>query len=131
MIPGISVTAKRTKQTRARRQRKRRDSSRTDDTRRIVTRRALMFLVLGGLFLAGVITRIQFLDRSLWLDEAWVANSIRAASLQQAIYYDDWLQTTPPLFIALSRLVTTVVGTSNLAFRPLPPFSAPVSLLLS
>jgi len=89
-----------------------------------------MFLVLGGLLLAGVITRVQFLDRSLWLDEAWVANSIRAASLQQAIYYDDWLQTTPPLFIALSRLVTTVFGTSNVAFRALPALAGIVSVLL-
>src|SRR5262245_1585196 len=93
MIRGIPVTAEMTKQTTARRHRKRRDSSRTVDTRRIVTGRPLMFLVLGGLLLAGVITRVQFLDRSLWLDEAWVANSIRAPSLQQAIYYDDWLQT--------------------------------------
>jgi hypothetical protein len=70
--------------------------------------RPLMLLVLGGLVLAGVITRVQFLDRSLWLDEAWLANSILAASLPQAIYYDDWLQTTPPLFVALARLVTAV-----------------------
>src|SRR5262245_17269147 len=130
MIRGIPVTAEMTKQTTARRHRKRRDSSRTVDTRRIVTGRPLMFLVLGGLLLAGVITRVQFLDRSLWLDEAWVANSIRAPSLQQAIYYDDWLQTTPPLFIALSRLVTTVFGTSNVAFRALPALSGIVSVLL-
>src|SRR5262245_16915599 len=130
MIRGIPVTAEMTKQTTARRHRKRRDSSRTVDTRRIVTGRPLMFLVLGGLLLAGVITRVQFLDRSLWLDEAWVANSIRAASLQQAIYYDDWLQTTPPLFIALSRLVTTVFGTSNVAFRALPALAGIVSVLL-
>jgi hypothetical protein len=92
--------------------------------------RPLVLLVLGGLLLAGVITRVQFLDRSLWLDEAWVANSILAASLPQAIYYDDWLQTTPPLFIALSRLVTAVFGTSNAAFRGLPALSAIVSVLL-
>src|SRR5262245_41095752 len=130
MIRGIPVTAKMTKQTTARRQRKKQDSVRTVDAGRIVTGRALVLLVLGGLLLAGVITRVQFLDRSLWLDEAWVANSIRAASLQQAIYYDDWLQTTPPLFIALSRLVTAVFGTSYVAFRALPAFSGIVSVLL-
>jgi uncharacterized membrane protein len=92
--------------------------------------RPLMLLVLGGLVLAGVITRVQFLDRSLWLDEAWLANSILAASLPQAIYYDDWLQTTPPLFVALARLVTAVFGTSNVAFRALPALSGIVSVLL-
>jgi 4-amino-4-deoxy-L-arabinose transferase-like glycosyltransferase len=87
-------------------------------------------LGLGGLFIAGFITRVQFLDRSLWLDEAWVANSIRAASLHQAIYYDDWLQTTPPLFIALSRLITALFGTSNAALRALPAFSGIISVML-
>jgi hypothetical protein len=92
--------------------------------------RPLVLLVLGGLLLAGVITRVQFLDRSLWLDEAWVANSILAASLPQAIYYDDWLQTTPPLFVALTRSVAAVFGTSNVAFRALPALSGIVSVLL-
>ena len=92
--------------------------------------RPLVLLVVGGLLLAGVITRVQFLDRSLWLDEAWVANSILAPSLSQAIYYDDWLQTTPPLFVALTRFVTAVFGTSNVAFRTLPALSGIVSVLL-
>src|SRR5262245_20522322 len=111
-------------------QRKRRDSERTVDAGRTVMGRFLVLLVLGGLMAAAVISRIHLLDRSLWLDEAWVANSIRAASLQQAIYYDDWLQTTPPLFIALSRLVTAVFGTSNVAFRALPALSGIVSVVL-
>jgi uncharacterized membrane protein len=112
-----------------RRQRKTRGSVKTVDAGRTVMGRPLVLLILGGLLVAGVITRIHLLDRSLWLDEAWVANSIRAASLQQAIYYDDWLQTTPPLFIALSRLVTAVFGTSNLAFRALPALAGIVSVL--
>jgi uncharacterized membrane protein len=119
-----------TKRAAARRQRKKRDSARTVAAGRTVMGRRLMLLILGGLVLAGVITRVQFLDRSLWLDEAWVANSICAASLPQAIYYDDWLQTTPPLFVALSRLVTAVFGTSNVAFRALPALSGIVSVLL-
>jgi uncharacterized membrane protein len=119
-----------TKRARARSQRKRPDTERTVDAGRNVRGRPLPFLVLGGLLLAAVVTRVQFLDRSLWLDEAWVANSILAASLPQAIYYDDWLQTTPPLFVALSRLVTSVLGTSNAAFRALPALSGIGSVLL-
>jgi hypothetical protein len=119
-----------TKRAAARRQRKKRDSARTVDARRPVMERPLMLVVLGGLLLAGVVTRVQFLDRSLWLDEAWVANSILAQSLLEAIYYDDWLQTTPPLFVGLTRLVTAVFGTSNVAFRALPALSGIVSVLL-
>lgn len=120
----------RNRSTVSRRQGKRRDSVRTVDVGRTFIGRPLVFLVLGGLLLAGVITRIHLLDRSLWLDEAWVANSIRSPSLQQAIYYDGWLQTTPPLFIVLSRLITVFIGTSNVAFRALPALAGIVSVLL-
>jgi uncharacterized membrane protein len=113
-----------------RRQRKRQDSVRAADAGRTVMGRPLVLIVLGGLLVAGVITRIHLLDRSLWLDEAWVANSIRAPTLHQALYYDDWLQTTPPLFIALSRLITVLIGTSNVAFRALPALSGIVSVLV-
>jgi 4-amino-4-deoxy-L-arabinose transferase-like glycosyltransferase len=118
-----------TKQAATRRKHKNREPVRTINAERTVTARFFLFLVLGGLLVAGVVTRVQFLDRSLWLDEAWVANSIQAASLHQAIYYDDWLQTTPPLFIALSRLITALFGTSNVALRALPAFSGIVSVL--
>jgi hypothetical protein len=106
----------------ARRKRQQQNSAKSAGSGRSVSGRYFMLLVLGILALGGVMTRVQFLDRSLWLDEAWVANSIRAASLRDAVYYDEWLQTTPPLFIALSRTVTEVFGTSNLAFRLLPAF---------
>src|SRR5919108_5000196 len=122
--------AKLTKRATARRERKKRDSTRTVPAARTVMGRPLALLALGGLLLAGIMTRVQFLDRSLWLDEAWVANSVLAASLSQAIYYDDWLQTTPPLFVALTRVVTAVFGTSNIAFRALPALSGVVSVLL-
>jgi uncharacterized membrane protein len=128
--PRNSRQAKMTNRATLRRQRKTRDSIKTVDAGRTVIERPLVLLVLGGLLVAGVITRIHLLDRSLWLDEAWVANSIRAPNLHQAIYYDDWLQTTPPLFIVLSRLVTAVFGTSNAAFRALPALSGIVSVLL-
>jgi len=92
--------------------------------------RYFLILVLVGLAVAGVMIRVQFLERSLWLDEAWVANSIRAASLRDAIYYDAWLQTTPPLFVALNRVITAFFGTSNIAFRLLPAFFGIASIPL-
>ena len=113
-----------------RRKRRKGGPVRTVSTERTVIGRPFTLLVVGGLLMVGIVIRVQFLDRSLWLDEAWVANSIRAPSLYQAIYYDDWLQTTPPLFIVLSRLITTLFGTSNVAFRALPAFSGIISVLL-
>jgi hypothetical protein len=73
---------------------------------------ALGFLSLG-LGLYGI-------ERSLWLDEAWVANSVLAPTLSGMFYYPDWLQTTPPLFLLLTRAVVPVFDTSNAAFRVAP-----------
>lgn len=102
----------------------------TISARRTGIGRPFVILVLGGLLFVGAIMRLSYLDRSLWLDEAWVANAIQSPSLKQAIYYDDWLQTTPPLFIVISRLITALFGTSNIAFRALPAFAGILSILL-
>ena len=78
----------------------------------------------------GAIMRLSYLDRSLWLDEAWVANSVQSTTLYEAFYYDDWLQTTPPLFVVMSRVITTLFGTSNIAFRIFPAVAGIISILL-
>ncbi len=46
------------------------------------------------------------LSRSLWLDEVWVANSIRENSLAGMFWGGGWLQTSPPLFLLIARAVT-------------------------
>jgi hypothetical protein len=63
---------------------------------------------------------IYGIQRSLWLDEAWVANSVLAPSLSGMFYYPDWLQSTPPLFLLLTRASVGVFGVSNTAFRLVP-----------
>ncbi len=69
-----------------------------------------------GVFSLG----IYGMGRSLWLDEAWVANSIHAQSLAGMFYYPDWLQVNPPLFLLLARAAVRVLGASNAAFRVVP-----------
>ncbi len=77
-----------------------------------LTAPVLLFAVLG-LGLLGI-------RRSLWLDETWVANSIREPSLHGMFQYPGWLQTTPPLFLLLVRTVVGMVGASNANFRIVP-----------
>src|SRR5262245_35858381 len=60
------------------------------------------------------------IDRSLWLDEAWVANSIREPTLARMFHYPDWLQTSPPAFLLLARGVVAAFGLSNLTLRMIP-----------
>ena len=71
----------------------------------------LAFTLLLGLYGIG---------RSLWLDEAWVANSINAPSLGQMFYYPNWLQTSPPLFLLLARTAVRVFGLSTVVLRSVP-----------
>jgi hypothetical protein len=75
---------------------------------------------LAGILVLGVLLRLRGLSVGLWLDEAWVANSVLADSLAGMFVYERWLQTTPPVVLLLVRSTTEVLGTSNAAFRLVP-----------
>jgi len=60
------------------------------------------------------------IERSLWLDEAWVANSVSAPTLEGMFYYPNWLQTSPPLFLLLARAAVRVFGLSTVVLRSVP-----------
>jgi hypothetical protein len=74
----------------------------------------------SALLLATLALGIYGISRSLWMDEAWVANSVLAPHLSGMFYYPDWLQTTPPLFLLLTRAAVHVFGLSNVSFRLVP-----------
>src|SRR5580658_2833991 len=76
--------------------------------------------MFAALSLGVVGLGVYGMGRSLWLDEAWVANSIQARSLLGMFYYPDWLQINPPLFLLLARAAVRAVGASNVAFRAVP-----------
>jgi len=76
--------------------------------------------VYAVLILASLPARLMAMRASLWLDEAWVANSILSPSWKEMFYYPRWLQSTPALFLAVSRLLTKVLGPSEPALRTLP-----------
>lgn len=60
------------------------------------------------------------IQRSLWLDEAWVANSIAAPTFGQMFYYPEWLQSSPPMFLVASRAAIHLLGLSNASLRLVP-----------
>ncbi len=96
---------------------------------RLTRRRVTIFVIAIGVAVYGVVQRCAGLGRSLWLDEAWVANSVMAPSLKGMFYYDSWLQSSPPLFLLLVRAVVSHFGPSNTAFRAIPLLMSMVAVL--
>jgi Dolichyl-phosphate-mannose-protein mannosyltransferase len=85
------------------------------------TPNALWLRLTGAGFIAiALVLGLRGIGRSLWLDEAWVANSIAAPSLGGMFYYPAWLQSSPPMFLLASRLAVRALGPSNAAFRAVP-----------
>lgn len=73
--------------------------------------------------------RVQGLNRSLWLDEAWVANSVLESTVPRMLFYDAWVPSPEPGFLLASRLVTGWLGPSNRSFRIVPAAFSLISLL--
>ena len=73
-----------------------------------------------ALLCAALVLGLTGIQRSLWLDEAWVANSISAPTLRQMFYYPEWLQSSPPLFLLGSRAAVRLLGISNTSLRIVP-----------
>jgi hypothetical protein len=90
----------------------------------------LAIACLAVLLAAGAAARVHGLGRSLWLDEAWVANSLLAPGLAEMLRYEAWLQTNPPLFLILLRGTVALAGDGNPAFRVVPALFSLASLAL-
>lgn len=91
---------------------------------RITTR-----LIIAAVAVCGVAYRLIGLGKSIWLDEAWVANSVTAGSLTGMFYYDAWLQTSPPLFLLLVRGTVNSLGLTSSVLRLVPLFFGLLSMV--
>jgi hypothetical protein len=79
--------------------------------------------------LLAIALRLNVIHYSLWLDEAWVADSILSPTWRGMFYYDRWVQTTPPLFLALVRAASSL-GVSEVSLRAVPLICGLLSLLV-
>ncbi len=95
---------------------------------RIAQGRLVTYSIITSVAVCGFILRSIDLGRSLWQDEAWVANAAISPSLSNVLYYDAWLQTSPPLFMLLVRFTVTAFGLSNYSFRAVPLLMGLVSM---
>ena len=71
----------------------------------------------AAILLGALILNLDGWGRSLWLDEAWVANSVHEPTLAGMFHYPEWFQTTPPLFLFVARLLTHFIGFSTVSLR--------------
>ena len=80
--------------------------------------------------LLGVFTRTLLLSKSLWLDEAWVANSVLEPTWRHMFYYERWAQTTPPLVLVCMRGAVSLFGSGEIALRVVPFVAGAASVVL-
>ena len=93
--------------------------------------RATDLVCAALLLLAALAARLPGINGDLWLDEAWVANSILSPTWREMFFYPPWLQTTPPLHLIVTRLLVTVLGDANWVFRALPLLFGLASVFLA
>jgi len=74
----------------------------------------------AAIMVASLPARLAWLHINLWLDEAWVANSVMSPSIHGMIYYPVWVQTTPPFLLLLMRTWIGIVGATEITFRAIP-----------
>lgn len=92
-------------------------------------RTTIILIVTVLIILAGIVLRARGMTRSLWLDEAWVANSTLEKSFIETLYYPAWLQTSPPGFLILVRWTNQLLGLSNASLRVVPFVSGVAALI--
>ncbi len=83
----------------------------------------LPWLVLALFIALGLSMRIAGVGhRSLWIDEAWVANLIESENFLSAILHDkaDYWTPIPFLFAVSAKIATLLFGRGEAAFRLLP-----------
>lgn len=68
-------------------------------------KRRVPLLGLAAVLLLGAVVRGFEYGRSLWLDEAWVANAVRTGTWEGLFFYPHWLQTSPPFFLVVQKFI--------------------------
>lgn len=86
----------------------------------IAQHRLTTLAIITLVVICGLIPRVAGLSGSLWLDEAWVANSVMAPSILGVLYYETHLQVSPPMFLLMVRFAVGILGLSNEVLRVTP-----------
>ncbi len=75
--------------------------------------------------------RLARLNNSLWLDEAWVANSLVTPSFHDMFFFPAWVQVNPPLLLLWERWTIDLAGTTEIALRLVPEAAVLAGLVIA
>ena len=88
---------------------------------------AIIIIIFIGIFL-----RVQqyLFNRSLWIDEAFLALNIINRSFSELLLPLDYVQGAPILFLFIERLAVQIFGNNEYALRLFPLLSGIISLII-
>ncbi|NOQ14238.1 MAG: hypothetical protein GQ583_07145 [Methyloprofundus sp.] len=95
--------------------------------------RTVWFLFVAGLLILGAYLRLEqfWLNRSLWLDEAFIASQIARGDWSS--FFDlpmEYSHFVPPMFAVMGKLFVAIFGDNDLSLRIYPQLCSLLSLLL-
>lgn len=91
--------------------------------------KTLAMVASALIVVCGIALRAHGMSKSLWLDEAWVANSTLENTLSETLYHSTWVQTSPAGFLVLVRRTNKLLKLSNTSLRVVPFLSGVVALI--
>ncbi len=96
------------------------------------TEERLVTLLAGGICIAGALLRVYFflVNRSLWLDEASLANNIIGRSFTGLLQPLAHTQAAPLAFLMLEKVASNIFGPKDWALRLVPLASGLASIPL-
>jgi len=91
--------------------------------------KTLAMLATALIVVCGLVLLARGMNKSLWLDEAWVANSTLGNTLSETSYHSTMIHTSPAGFLVLVRWTNKLLKFSNISLRVVPFFSGMVALM--
>lgn len=88
------------------------------------------YSILTLVFILGIILRLKtyFIGRPLWHDECSLAMSIYSRNIFGYFKMLEHLQSAPPIFMGLTKLITLIAGIKEPVLRFIPQISALLSI---
>lgn len=89
-----------------------------------------VLLIIISLILGSFLRFSGLGEKAFWLDEAWVAESLREKNFKDTLWYTRWVQSTPPGVLLLWKQIGTDKN-PEASLRALPAFTGSLTIISS